>query len=463
MYSAWFAGDSFRAPCWSIFLLPIFTGAFFWAFPDLLIWIAEAKKGPKLPSLVWMAPFLAGGGYSSEAISYALALGEEYRGRSAKLGLRQFAEHPDRSFMAGVPADTSTALRELFRQGGEKKKWKVAVCHATPDTWHKDGAFGWGMTNPCPPPGAKFTVGRTMYETDRLPKEWVPRINDMDEVWVPSAFAVEQFASSGVDRGKIVVVPEAVDTNLFDPDKYEPLELPGVRTKRKAGDAGEKIEDFRFLSVFKWEARKGWDVLLRAFFEEFNETDPVVLYLKTKAFHDKADFTNRINKFVDGLKSARHPLPRYKILDKDLALKELPKLYRAAHAFVLPSRGEGWGRPHVEAMSMGLPVIATNWSGSTEFLTDETALPLRIDGLSKVTEGQTSHFWADPSVAHLRELMRWCVEHREEAADIGARARKDMIERFSPRAVLVQHVLPQLYRIADGQKSQKKDAQDAEL
>ena len=27
--------------------------------------------------------------------------------------------------------------------------------------------------------------------------------------------------------------------------------------------------------------------------------------------------------------------------------------------------GEGWGRPHVEAMSMELPVIATNWSGST--------------------------------------------------------------------------------------------------
>lgn len=39
----------------------------------------------------------------------------------------------------------------------------------------------------------------------------------------------------------------------------------------------------------------------------------------------------------------------------------LPHLYAAADAFVLPSRGEGWGRPHVEAMSMGLPIIATNW------------------------------------------------------------------------------------------------------
>lgn len=35
-------------------------------------------------------------------------------------------------------------------------------------------------------------------------------------------------------------------------------------------------------------------------------------------------------------------------------------------AIAMGSPGEGWGRPHVEAMSMALPVIATNWSGSTD-------------------------------------------------------------------------------------------------
>ena len=49
---------------------------------------------------------------------------------------------------------------------------------------------------------------------------------------------------------------------------------------------------------------------------------------------------------------------------------ELPSLYLAVDAFVLPSRGEGWGRPVMEAMAMGLPSIATNWSG-----TGEEALP----------------------------------------------------------------------------------------
>ena len=37
-----------------------------------------------------------------------------------------------------------------------------------------------------------------------------------------------------------------------------------------------------YLSVFKWEKRKGWDVLLQAFFAEFGEDDDVLLLLRSK-------------------------------------------------------------------------------------------------------------------------------------------------------------------------------------
>eukprot|EP00965_Chrysotila_dentata_P071588 2365204-Pleurochrysis_carterae.AAC.1 len=52
---------------------------------------------------------------------------------------------------------------------------------------------------------------------------------------------------------------------------------------------------------------------------------------------------------------------------------------QAVDAFVLPSRGEGWGRPVMEAMAMALPVIATNWSGTTAMLSDETSFPLDFE------------------------------------------------------------------------------------
>lgn len=99
------------------------------------------------------------------------------------------------------------------------------------------------------------------------------------------------------------------------------------------------------------------------------------------------------------------------VIDAHVKTHKLPELYRACDCFVLPSRGEGtwqdfipfhsccsfldffvllaltflipynvgWGRPHVEAMSMGLPIIATNWSGPTEYMTEENSFPLRIE------------------------------------------------------------------------------------
>lgn len=37
------------------------------------------------------------------------------------------------------------------------------------------------------------------------------------------------------------------------------------------------------------------------------------------------------------------------------------RVYRSVDALVVPTHGEGWGRPQMEAMAMELPVISTNW------------------------------------------------------------------------------------------------------
>lgn len=242
---------------------------------------------------------------------------------------------------------------------------------------------------------------------------------------------------------------------LFNPSVHEALDL----------ELGGGL--FRFVSVFKWEKRKGWDILLRAYFQEFSEADDVVLVIKTQPFHSGDDFEKKLREEISRAQNqgpqgpqgqaGRRPA-RLKLLARDLKLKELPGLYKAADAFVLPSRGEGWGRPHVEAMSMGLPVIATNWSGSTEFLLENASLPLRIDGLEPVENGPKGHQWAKPSEAHLRELMRWAAEHRAEARSLGEAARRLMLERFSPKAVVEKHLLPLLQR-ASGARAQR----DSEL
>lgn len=50
------------------------------------------------------------------------------------------------------------------------------------------------------------------------------------------------------------------------------------------------------------------------------------------------------------------------------------RLYASCDCVVLPSRSEGWGRPQMEAMSMGRPVITTNWSGPTAYINEQVGL-----------------------------------------------------------------------------------------
>lgn len=357
----------------------------------------------------------------------------------------------------------------------------VAVCHSVPAQWFGNSPAQYGDGAQCPPISKgwrNFNIGRAMFETDSLPPGWSDKCNQMDEVWVPSKFNVQTFVSAGVQRSKLFVVPEAIDTEgRFNPDNViggpyalpiPPLMDPSLsalsqllqvfghtkptNSKRdsKKGvkwtgpPAAGKV--FKFLSIFKWHRRKGVDVLLRAYCEEFTSEEPVVLYVKTNvyALNPVDDLSNMLEDITRDLNVRHDQLPRIKLIDEWIPDTRLPSLYAAADAFVLPSRGEGWGLPQAEAMAMGLPTIATDWSGTTEFLNKDVALPLKYtlkdlspSDMEDMYSGAEleGHKYAEPSVPHLRELMRWIYSHPGDAKELGRKARAHMREHFGFKAV----------------------------
>lgn len=398
------------------------------------------------PCVLWMAPFASGGGYCSEAWSYVASLDANVAadvGANFTLAIAHHGDLESPEFWHGLPEQSKNLAYRLATAPCELSR-AVVVCHSEPGAWYPPMY----ESLPCPPTGydePAFVIGRTMFETDRVSPEHVRRCNQMDAVWVPTDFHMSTFVKSGVDPSKVVKVVQAVDVTFFDPAKHVALPLPIGFSVMAPDDSdstwntvNSKAKGFVFLSVFKWEQRKGWDVLLRAFLQEFSGADDVALYLLINAYHSDTDFSGKIHRFVKN-SSIEEPVlgwAEVRVIDEHVPQSALPRLYKAADAFVLPSRGEGWGRPVVEAMAMELPVIVTNWSGPTEYLTEQNGYPLDVDRLAEVTEGPfKGHLCAEPSVEHLRGLMRLVFEDPEEGRRKGRKAREDMAEKFSPEVV----------------------------
>jgi hypothetical protein len=87
-------------------------------------------------------------------------------------------------------------------------------------------------------------------------------------------------------------------------------------------------------------------------------------------------------------------------------------------------------------MALGKPVIATNYSGNVDFMTAENSYPLDYR-LVPLTRDYGPYMrgasWADPDLDHAARLMRHVVEHMDDAAARGARARADVERDWNPQ------------------------------
>ncbi len=337
-------------------------------------------------SVVWQSVWGGWTGYSttSEALAYQLHMNGVY------LMHRQIASP------FGGPARRE-ALRQLSKRPVREESIQISYARADQFDVNYPG----------------YRIGFTMLEVDGLPADWVEACNQMDEIFVPSHFNKETFVNSGVRR-PITVTPLGIEPNVFNPSS-----------------PSYKVEGyFTFLSVFEWGERKAPEVLLKAFNDEFGANEKVLLLLKV----DNRDPGVNVQQQVANLGLSPDRAPIGFLYNQPIADNQMSALYRSADCFVLPTRGEGWGMPILEAMACGLPVIATDWSAQTEFINDEIAYPLRVRQLIPA-RAKCPYYkgfrWADPDYDHLRYLMRYVFEHQEEARQKGQRAAEEVAQKWT--------------------------------
>jgi glycosyltransferase involved in cell wall biosynthesis len=370
--------------------------------------------------VIWTAPLTDATGYADEARNFVFGLDDV--GTPVRADAFNWS-----NWKVSLSGADNAKLNRLGAMSVDQQY--VRVEHITPLSFVRD-------------PKAKATIGRTMFETDGLPPEWVARCNALDEIWVPTDFNLQTFAAAGVDPKKLRKV-----NGSFNADQYrraiEPMDI-GLKGR------------FVFLSVFDFIPRKGWDVLLRAYLEEFRPDENITLVLKAYAADGNTgaqELLARLSRYItDELGYGDSRIAHIQVIVETYAEQDMARLYRAADAYVTATRGEGWGRPIMEAMATGLPCIATNWGGNTEFMHAGNSylteyelvdIPECVVANAPWFRGQR---WAEPSVAHLRQLMREVFENPTAARKRGAVARDEVLRKYN-RPVVARQIARELHRV----------------
>jgi len=273
----------------------------------------------------------------------------------------------------------------------------------------------------------------TMMETsETLHKDYVERLNLFHEVWVPTKYGEYLCKKNGV-RPPIKVMPLGVDVKRYTPET-KPLKIP--------------LKKFVFLSVFKWGYRKGYDILLKAYLDEFSSHDNVSLLMvtRTDVNHEPHKIANDFKMIRNGIAKKDEELPHISLYDTPVPEKDMPKIYATGSAFCLFSRGEGFCLPVYEAAASGLPIISTNCSGQTDLLTHENSYLVDPDEYVTVDvnrtlpilarhcgfyEGQTFPDFGTTGIETAKKLMRKVYEDYGEAAEKAIKLREYVVENCS--------------------------------
>lgn len=243
-------------------------------------------------------------------------------------------------------------------------------------------------------PMGKYNIGITAgIETSVASAQWIQACNKMDLVLTISEHSKNVFHFSkytqkdqnGNVMGEVKiekpleVLHNCIDTNIFKKIEYE------FDLEKSIKDTLETIpEKFCYLFVGHWlrgdygEDRKNVAFLVKVFLETFKQIpskEQPALILKTSSAGFSILDREEILKKIDQIKNSvglegGQTLPNIYLLHGELTDKEMNSLYNhpKVKAHVSFTKGEGFGRPLLEASVSGKPVIASGWSGHLDFL-----------------------------------------------------------------------------------------------
>lgn len=264
------------------------------------------------------------------------------------------------------------------------------------------------------------------WELENFPAPWLKALELVDEVWAPTRF-----------------IQSMLKHRTRKPVRYMPLMLtfdaPASVDRAQFGlDAGGFIFFFSF-DCLSFVERKNPMAVVRAFRRAFRHRNPIAqAKLVIKALNADKLSTEKPPAWVEELRSD----PDVQLIENTLSREATLQLIGCSDAVVSLHRSEGLGLLIAEAMELGKPVIATDYSATTELISNQTGWPVDYR-LVPVPEGHypfyTDQVWAEPDEVHAAWQMRSVYLLQEEAAR-RARNARDLLHQQHGLAACAQRL-----------------------
>lgn len=294
----------------------------------------------------------------------------------------------------------------------------VAIVHLNPDSWHLLTYDQRAQID-----RAQRRIGYWVWEMEELPAAWQQDFGSVDRIWAPSGYNAQAFAAA--KQAPVDVIPHVV-----------PVTRDGTADRlaiRRALDL--PIDRRLILYVFdgaSYLVRKNPAALLRAFAASGLAERGWSLVLKTKHLMDRPGEGQALAALAEATDGVI-------LLDRSLSSHELSDLVASCDIYASPHCSEGFGLTVAEAMAAGRIVVATDYSGTTQFLDHGCGFPVAAEPWT--LDEDFGHYlsggtWARVDEAALSEGLVQAAA-RVDAGDraMGEAARARVAEMLSAEAV----------------------------
>jgi glycosyltransferase involved in cell wall biosynthesis len=262
----------------------------------------------------------------------------------------------------------------------------------------------------------KRIVAHWVWELPQMPDDWRLGVPFVHEIWTPSHFAADAIRTIASDR-PVHVLPH-------------PIDPPQGWPRRRASVSERPFTVLVILNIASSFERKNPCAAVRAFKQAFGDDPKCRLILK---YSNASAYPRALQLMKEAAGNASNVVLLSEVMDS----AGIDQLYAEADVVMSLHRAEGFGLVIAEAMLRGIPVIATDWSGNTDFLTPETGVPVRYR-LVPANDPQDTYDhptmrWADADIEQVAQALKTLRANPALRMEIGGAARAHATTLFSPK------------------------------